>query len=83
MARWMKECIDSLTKGYVTHCISLVIAKRYPKLNTITVYVWFEHKYNLSLGLLDLYNLLTSVISLFNMTIGIILTYQVTYTYHM
>ena len=54
MARWMKECIDSLTKGYVTHCISLVKAKRYAKLNIVTVYIWFEHKYDLSLALLDL-----------------------------
>ena len=50
----MDETIYGWIDGCVVSTISLVIAKRYTKLNTITVYVWFEHKYDLSLGLLDL-----------------------------
>ena len=43
----MDKSIYGWIGGCVTSTISLVIAKRYTKLNTITVYVLFEHKYDL------------------------------------
>ena len=56
---WMNERLtagwmDKSISGSIDRFVLIVIVKRYTKLNIITVYVWFEHKYDLSLGLLDL-----------------------------